>query len=129
MTRWLAVFKNELQTGYLLPIDAARKKADSVLYYSLYFKLLGRKITEYNIQLENMYNIDEKGFLIGFLKKVKRVFSKDAFTKGRVQNVSQDGNREWITILATICADRLYLSVQVEVINYITRRAYAVGAA
>jgi hypothetical protein len=57
-----------------------------------------------------MYNIDEKGFLIGFLKKVRRVFSKDAFTKGRVQNVSQDGNREWITILATICADGSHLS-------------------
>ena len=51
--RWLAAHKNELKSGYLPPIDIARKKADSALYYSLYFELLGRKIAEYNIQPEN----------------------------------------------------------------------------
>ena len=42
-----------------------------MLYYSLYFKLLSRKIAEYNILLENIYNIDEKGFLFGFFIKIK----------------------------------------------------------
>src|SRR5882757_4198870 len=83
-TRWLAAHKDELKSGYLALINIARKKADSALYYSLYFKLLGRKIAEYDILPENTYNIDKKGFLIGYLKKLRRIFSKSAFDSGRV---------------------------------------------
>ncbi|KAF2838465.1 DDE-domain-containing protein [Patellaria atrata CBS 101060] len=49
--------------------------------------------------------MDEKGFLIGMLKKSRRIYSKAAFESGRVKGIAQDGNREWITVLATICAD------------------------
>lgn len=49
--------------------------------------------------------MDKKGFLIGFLKKSRRVFAKKAYNAGRASNIVQDGNREWITILAAICAD------------------------
>jgi hypothetical protein len=51
--------------------------------------------------------MDKKGFLIGFLKKLRRIFSKAAFNARRVKYAS---NREWITILATIYANRTYLS-------------------
>ena len=54
--------------------------------------------------------MDEKGFLIGFLTKLRRIFSKKAFDDGRIKNISQNGNREWITIIATICADGTSLS-------------------
>ena len=54
--------------------------------------------------------MDEKGFLVGMLTKLKRVFFKAAFESGRVKNTIQDGNREWITVLATICADGTTLS-------------------
>jgi Tc5 transposase DNA-binding domain len=63
--RWLKANKKDLKSGYLTPIDGARKKAESVYYYSLYYELLERKIKEYNVQPQNMYNMDEKGFLIG----------------------------------------------------------------
>ena len=53
--------------------------------------------------------MDEKGFLIGTLIKAKRIFSQRAFEASRVDNIVQDGNREQITIIATICADGLYL--------------------
>ena len=54
--------------------------------------------------------MDKKGFLIGFLKKLRRISSKAAFNARRVKYTNQDGNREWITILATIYANRTYLS-------------------
>ena len=54
--------------------------------------------------------MDEKGFLIEFLQKVQRVFSKEAFKSERVKNVSQDGNQEWITVLAAISATEKTLS-------------------
>ena len=49
IARQLATYKNNLKTGYLSPINTVRKKANSALYYSLYFKLIGRKLAKYNI--------------------------------------------------------------------------------
>jgi hypothetical protein len=49
--------------------------------------------------------MDEKGFSLGTMTKQYRVFTKEAVTKKRVLGYAHDGNREWITILATICAD------------------------
>jgi len=92
VSRWLKAHQNELKSGYLTPIDSARKKADSAYYYALYFELIARKIQQYQILPENTYNMDEKGFLIGFLQKSKCIFSKRAFEAGRVNNVIQDGN-------------------------------------
>ena len=69
MIRWLAAHKDELKSGYFTPINIARKRADSALYYSLYFELLGRKIAKYNIHFKNIDNTDEKGFFIGYFKK------------------------------------------------------------
>ena len=36
--------------------------------------------------------MDEKGFLIGVLRQMKRVFSKEAFKRGRIKGAGQDGN-------------------------------------
>ena len=49
--------------------------------------------------------MDEKGFLIGVQNKSKRVFSKPVWVKDGARAAVQDGNREWITIMPTICAD------------------------
>jgi DDE superfamily endonuclease len=52
-----------------------------------------------------MYNSDEKGFLIGLSRSTKRVISIDALKKKRTARASQDGSREFITLVATVCAD------------------------
>ena len=49
--------------------------------------------------------MDEKGFLISILSKMKRVFSRHHYESGKMKHMLQDGNREWITTLACICAD------------------------
>ena len=53
--------------------------------------------------------MDKKGFLIGALIKARRIFSWKAFKASRVNYMVQDGSREWITLIATIYADGLYL--------------------
>jgi hypothetical protein len=53
--------------------------------------------------------MDEKGFMIGILGRTKRVFSKSVWVKKGVRAPIQDGNREWITVLACVCADGLAL--------------------
>jgi hypothetical protein len=49
--------------------------------------------------------MDEKGFMIGVTARSKRVFSKRSWDKKEVTSSLQDGNREWITLLATVCGD------------------------
>jgi hypothetical protein len=61
---------------------------------------------QYSIQPQNCYNMDEKGFLIGHLQKVRRIFPKALMQQQRLLGTSQDGSREWITVVITICADR-----------------------
>ena len=53
--------------------------------------------------------MDEKGFLIGVLRQMKRVFSKKVFKRGRIKGTGQDGSREWITVLASICMDGTWI--------------------
>ena len=53
--------------------------------------------------------MDEKGFLVGILLKMKRVFSRRRYEEGSIKQLIQDGNREWITTIAVIYADGLAL--------------------
>ena len=53
--------------------------------------------------------MDEKGFLIGVLRQLQRVYSKEAFNKGLLSAAGQDGNREWITCIASICMDGTWI--------------------
>jgi hypothetical protein len=65
-----------LDSRYLKAIDLVRHKADSRASYEQYFTILRQKMDQYNIQSHNCYNIDEKGFLISYLQKVRRIFPK-----------------------------------------------------
>jgi len=53
--------------------------------------------------------MDEKGFMIGHQQKAKRVFTRKYWESGKLIGSGQDGNREWITLLATICMDGSFL--------------------
>ena len=63
------------------------------------------KITEYGVLPQNTYNMDEKGFMIGKLGKMKRIFNRDLYQQGKLLGAGQDGNRTWITFIACICQD------------------------
>jgi hypothetical protein len=53
--------------------------------------------------------MDEKGFMIGKLQKTKRIFNLQHYASGKLRGAGEDGNREWITLVACICADGGYL--------------------
>ena len=62
-------------------------------------------IDKHNVLPKNTYNMDEKGLMIGKIKQHHRIFTQKSLVNGRVLGVNEDGNREWITLMATICAD------------------------
>ena len=63
-----------------------------------------RAVEKYNITAENIYNWDEKGFVIGQASATQRIMSNEALESGRITRASQDGSREFISLLACISA-------------------------
>jgi PAS domain-containing protein len=62
-------------------------------------------IEKYHIKPTNTYNFDEKGFLMGICRTMKRIVPIDHLRSKKTLGASQDGSREFISLLATICAD------------------------
>jgi hypothetical protein len=86
-------------------MDRNRHVADSEESYRRYFGLLHSKMRQYDVEAENVYNMDEKGFFVGITGRSKRVFSKAAWQHKEKTQALQDGSREWITVIAAVCAD------------------------
>jgi len=106
VTRFLDRHRDQLLYKWANAIDAQRLHADSSEKYIQYFKLVHSKITEYSIEPRHTYNMDEKGFAIGVLnRRTKRVFSRASVESRTRRQPMQDGNRQWVSILASVCAD------------------------
>ena len=107
--RWVSRFLNryhhQLNPQFVTGMDSSRHHADSEAKYSSYFDLLQYTITKYDIEPRHRYNMDEKGFAIGVLTRSLRIFSRASWAKKKVRQSLQDGNREWVSLLACICAD------------------------
>jgi hypothetical protein len=106
---WVSQFlnrhKNTLLPKWSTGMDSNQHKTDSYERYKLYFNLLHSKIQEYEVEAENVYNMDEKDFMIVTIGRSKRVFSKQSWDAKSVRQAIQDGSREWITVLGCCCAD------------------------
>ncbi|KAJ8107204.1 hypothetical protein OPT61_g9027 [Boeremia exigua] len=76
VTRFINKYTIDLISKYSTGMDSDRHNADSHSKYKLYFDLLQAKIDEYNVEVEDTYNMDEKGFLIGITTRTKHVFSR-----------------------------------------------------
>jgi hypothetical protein len=57
-------------------MNCTRHLANSKQKYKLYFKLLHQKIAKYQLEAQDIFNIDKKGFLISIISRSKKVFSK-----------------------------------------------------
>src|ERR1700761_4748720 len=49
--------------------------------------------------------MDEKGFMIGVLQASKRYFNGHEAKSSRLKGAGQDGNREFVTVIASVCQD------------------------
>ena len=105
VTRFLHRHHDTLLTAWSTPMESVRHKADSSEKYNQYFTLLHQKMAEHEVLPENTYNMDEKGFMIGVILRAKRCFDRVLYERKQNKQSQHDGNREWVTVLATICAD------------------------
>ncbi|CAE7002770.1 Pogo transposable element [Pyrenophora teres f. teres] len=105
VTRFINRHKIHLISKWTTAMDRTRHLADSESKYRLYFELLHQKISEYHLEARDIYNMDEKGFLIGLIGRSKRIFSRRQWEKKEVRVSLQDGSREFLTVMACCCAD------------------------
>lgn len=68
---------------------------------SRFYDIYEEVVKEYNIPTENIYNMDEKGIQLGVGKRVASIIDHD---QKEVYNI-EDGNRELVTVIETVCAD------------------------
>jgi hypothetical protein len=62
-----------------------------------WFKLVEKTIAQYGITSDDIYNFDESGFAMGV-----KIITQSFYTGRR--GVLQAGNREWVTVIESICA-------------------------
>jgi hypothetical protein len=103
--RFIKRNSESLLPRWTLGIDSNRHNADSGEKYKAYFNLLHSKITKYGVEPQHTYNMDEKGFLLGITGRSKRIFNRALYESRQVRQSIQDGSREWISLMACICAD------------------------
>jgi hypothetical protein len=105
VTSFLEQNNDHLTSKWSNDMDRNRHHADTEATYCEYFELLHAKIQKFDVDAQDIYNMDEKGFAVGLTSKTKRVFSKVLYEEKKKTAGMQDGSREWITILGCICAD------------------------
>jgi hypothetical protein len=92
-------------------MNRKRHRADSEPKYKLCFELLRDKLSQYEVEPRHIYNMDKKGFMIGVQSRSKRIFPRASLESGIRSSLIQDGNREWISLIACICAHGSYLDL------------------
>ena len=91
----------ELKIKWTTSLQQCRASAVNQTVVSEYFVMLADIIDKYEVPAENIYNMDEKGIQLGVGKRVAAIIDRDQKNAFQVEN----GNRELVTIIETICAD------------------------
>ena len=82
-------------------LEKAHAKALNRHAVNGFFDMLTEVIEKYGILPENLYNMDEKGLQLGIGARATAMINRDQKTAYSVE----DGNRELVTVIETICAD------------------------
>ncbi len=91
----------DLATAISCTIESSRLEETSHEAIEDWFNIFEETIVEYQITVENMYNMDETGFSIGNIKGAYVVVNKTLQTKLK----AHPGRQEWVTVLECVSAD------------------------
>jgi len=106
--RWVGNFLKrhpELAAKYGTQLDRQRAYASHLPTLRDYFRKLERLVRKYNLKPEDIFNMDEKGFIIGRSSRAKVVCRAGR----RPPRVTQDGTREMLTVVECCCAAQYML--------------------
>ncbi|KAF6527566.1 hypothetical protein HZS61_007868 [Fusarium oxysporum f. sp. conglutinans] len=103
--RWASNFvrrHKELKTRFFRKYDYQRAKCEDPTVIHNWFRLIENTIAKYGIRLDDIYNFDETGFMMGMIASGMVVTGAER--RGRPKSV-QPRNREWVTVIQAINAE------------------------
>jgi DDE superfamily endonuclease/Tc5 transposase DNA-binding domain/helix-turn-helix, Psq domain len=110
---WARKFVNRhdtLKSRFSRKYDYQRAKNEDPEVIREWFKRVYSTIQEFGILEQDIYNFDETGFQMGVISTAKVVTRAER--KGR-PTLTQPGNREWVTAIETIRADRTIIPLMI----------------
>ncbi len=103
--RFLLKHSNRLKMFNSSPLERSRAQAANPTNHKLFYDILESVITEYNIEPDCIYAMDETGFMPG-RACTSKVIGKAG---NRAQHSKESGNRTNITVLPLICANGTFI--------------------
>ena len=106
---WTRQFLNrhpDLKTTMLKTIEVAWIKDTNPEALKKWFRCVEEEIKEFNIQPENMYNMDKSGFAIGTTQAGRAIINAKVRSWLQVHPRCQ----EWVSVVECICADGTVIS-------------------
>ncbi|KAI8710967.1 HTH CENPB-type domain-containing protein [Fusarium sp. LHS14.1] len=97
--RWASNFvkrQPDLKTSFNRRYDYQRAKCEDPAIIRDWFRLVENTIAKYGINLADIYNFDETGFMMGVIASGMVVTGAER--RGKAKSV-QSGNREWVTAI------------------------------
>jgi hypothetical protein len=91
----------DLKMKKTIGLEKACAKALNQFAVNEFFNMLTEVIKEYGILPGNLYNMDEKGIQLGIGVRITAMIDRDQKTVYSIE----DGNRELVTVIETICTD------------------------
>jgi len=91
----------QIKTAYIPPLDKERAMAQDPAILAGWFNLFQSLKEEHGIEIEDIYNMDEKGFMQGVIAKLRVMISKYE----KKAHMTQCGNREWVSLIECISMD------------------------
>lgn len=98
---WPQKFLNrhpQIKTAYIPPLDKERASAENHDTLAGWFELFSRFKEEYAVKEEDIYNMDERGFMQGVIAKTRVMISKHE----KKAHMTQCGNREWVSLIECV---------------------------
>ena len=96
----------QLKSRFVPLLDKSRVLSEDLDQISRFFELFRTTKERYNIHDNDVYNMDEKGIMMGVLAKLKVICSR----KHKTTRTTQQGSREWVSLIECISSDGRVLS-------------------
>ncbi|PQE12258.1 pogo transposable element protein [Rutstroemia sp. NJR-2017a BVV2] len=100
----LSLAEEEILMEWCIQKQRAIAQDEEIVRY--YFQLFADAKAKYKVEWADIYNMDEKGVMMGVIGEEKVIIS--ATEKGTKSYITQDGSREWSTLISCISGDGRY---------------------
>lgn len=101
---WTARFMKRhpsLKIKWTTGLEACRARSLNATLVNEFYDMLEEVVKEYKIHESDIYNMDEKGIQLGVGGRVAAIVDRDQKDVYQIEN----GNRELVTMIETVCAD------------------------